>query len=102
VSLLPLFQNPQATFERPLFWRMNHREQRAVRLGDWKYLRVDGNDYLFNVVTDARERANLGKHMPEKLQALKTLWETWNASMPPIPDDATISLGFSNKDMPQR
>jgi hypothetical protein len=40
--------------------------------------------------------------MPEKLQALKTLWETWNASMPPIPDDATISLGFSNKDMPQR
>ena len=102
VSLLPLFQNPQSTFERPLFWRMNHREQRAVRLGDWKYLRVDGNDYLFNVVADARERANLGKHMPEKLQALKTLWETWNASMPPIPDDATISLGFSSKDMPQR
>jgi arylsulfatase A-like enzyme len=102
VSLLPLFQNPQATFERPLFWRMNHREQRAVRLGDWKYLRVDGNDYLFNVVADARERANLGKHMPDKLQAMKTLWETWNASMPPIPADATISLGFSNKDMPQR
>jgi arylsulfatase A-like enzyme len=81
---------------------MNHREQRAVRLGDWKYLRVDGNDYLFNVVADARERANLGKHMPDKLQELKTLWETWNASMPPIPADATISLGFSNKDMPQR
>jgi len=102
VSLLPLFQNPQATFERPMFWRMNHREQRAVRLGDWKYLRVDSNDYLFNVVADARERANLGKQMPEKLQELKTLWETWNASMPPIPADATISLGFSNKDMPQR
>ena len=102
VSLLPLFQNSQATFERPLFWRMNHREQRAVRLGDWKYLRVDGNDYLFNVVADARERANLGKQMPDKLQKLKTLWETWNASMPPIPADATISLGFSNKDMPQR
>jgi hypothetical protein len=57
---------------------------------------------LFNVVADARERANLGKHMPDKLQELKTLWETWNASMPPIPADATISLGFSNKDMPQR
>ena len=102
VSLLPLFQNPQATFERPMFWRMNHREQRAVRLGDWKYLRVDGNDYLFNVVADARERANLGKHMPDKLQELKSLWEAWNASMPPIPADATISLGFSSKDMPQR
>ena len=102
VSLLTLFQNPQATFERPLFWRMNHREQRAARLGDWKYLRVNGNDYLFNLVADARERANLGNQMPDKLQELKTLWETWNASMPPIPTDATIGLGFSSKDMPQR
>jgi arylsulfatase A-like enzyme len=102
VSLLPLFQNPQATFDRPLFWRMNHRGQRAVRVGDWKYLCVDGNDYLFNLEEDARERANLGKQMPDKLKALKTLWEDWNATMPPIPADATVSLGFSNKDMPQR
>jgi hypothetical protein len=29
-------------------------------------------------------------------------WEAWNDSMPPIPEDATISLGFSAKDMPQR
>ena len=26
----------------------------------------------------------------------------WNASMPPIPSDATVSLGYSVKDMPQR
>jgi arylsulfatase A-like enzyme len=81
---------------------MNHRGQRAVRVGDWKYLCVDGNDYLFNLEEDARERANLGKQMPDKLKALKTLWEDWNATMPPIPADATVSLGFSNKDMPQR
>ena len=29
-----------------MFWRMNHRGQRAMRQGPWKYLRVDGNDYL--------------------------------------------------------
>ena len=26
---------------------------------DWKYLRVDGHDYLFNLEGDERERANL-------------------------------------------
>ena len=42
---------------------------------------------------DERERANLGG---------REAWEVWNASMPPIPEDATVSLGYSVKDMPQR
>jgi hypothetical protein len=29
-------------------------------------------------------------------------WEAWNATMPPIPPDATVSLGYGAKDMPQR
>ena len=37
---------------------MNHRGQRALRDGDWKYLQVDGNEYLFNIPADERERAN--------------------------------------------
>jgi len=102
VSLVPVLKSNTTTFERPLYWRMNHRGQRAMRCGDWKYLRVDGNDYLFNVVQDARERANLAKQEPERLEAMKAQWETWHATMPPIPADATISLGYSVKDMPQR
>jgi arylsulfatase A-like enzyme len=85
-----------------MFWRMNHRAQRAMRHGSWKYLRVDGNDYLFNIDSDARERANLAKQEPERLNAMKLAWEEWDASMPAIPEDATISLGYSYKDMPQR
>ena len=33
---------------------------------------------------------------------MRQAWEQWNASMPPIPPDATISLGYGAKDMPQR
>ena len=73
-----------------------------MRLGDYKYLRVDGNDYLFNIPADERERANLAKREPERLQALREAWEAWQATMPPIPEDATVSLGYSAKDMPQR
>ena len=102
VSLLPVLRDPSASFARPMHWRMNHRSQRAHRDGDWKYLRVDGNDYLFNIPQDERERANLGGREPERLAAMRAAWEAWEASMPPIPADATVSLGYSYKDMPQR
>ena len=102
VSLLNVLKQPAQTFPRPLHWRMNHRGQRAMRDGDWKYLRVDGNDYLFNIPADERERANLGNRQPERLTAMRAAWETWEATMPPIPADATVSLGYSAKDMPQR
>ncbi len=102
VSLLPVLHSEGQEFDRSLYWRMNHRGQRAMRQGDWKYLRVDGHDYLFNIAADQRERANLGQQSPERLLAMKQAWEEWNAGMPPIPDDATISLGYSSQDMPQR
>ncbi len=100
-SLLPVL-GASTTFERPLFWRMNHRGQRAHRLGDWKYLMVDGNEYLFNIRHDARERANLAHREPQRLVTMRRAWCDWNASMPAIADDATVSLGYSVKDMPQR
>ena len=102
VSLLRVLQSDGQEFDRPLHWRMNHRGQRALRDGDWKYLRVDGHDYLFNLPADERERANLGGREPQRLAAMREAWETWNATMPPIPIDATISLGYSAQDMPQR
>ena len=102
VSLARVLRDPALTFDRPLYWRMNHRGQRALRQGDWKYLRVDGNDYLFNIPADERERANLAKRQPERLQALREAWEAWDQTVPAIPEDATVSLGFSVKDMPQR
>ena len=102
VSLLPVLADTAQRFDRALCWRMNHRGQRALRDGEWKYLRVDGNDYLFNIVADERERANLGQRHPERLAAMRAAWEAWNATMPPIPEDATVSLGYSYQDMPQR
>lgn len=102
ISLLPVLQQPGRHFHRPLYWRMNHRGQRALRDGDWKYLRMDGNDYLFNIPADERERANLAARESGRLAAMRQAWEQWNDSMPPIPADATVSLGYSVKDMPQR
>ena len=102
VSLLSVLRDPALRFERALYWRMNHRSQRALREGDWKYLQVDGNEYLFNIRQDERERANLAAREPGRLERMRAKWLAWNESVPPIPSDASVSLGFSVKDMPQR
>jgi arylsulfatase A-like enzyme len=102
VSLLPVLRDAGQTFERPLYWRMNHRSQRALRRGRWKYLKVDTHEYLFDIPADERERANRASLEPGRLAAMRADWEAWNATMPPIPDDATVSLGYGAKDMPQR
>ncbi|MDM7948957.1 sulfatase-like hydrolase/transferase [Hydrogenophaga sp.] len=102
VSLSALLRDPAHHFERPLHWRMNHRGQRALREGEWKYLMVDGHEYLFNIPADERERANLARREPECLAAMRERWLAWDATMPPIPEDATVSLGYGVKDMPQR
>jgi arylsulfatase A-like enzyme len=102
VSLAAVLRDPTHSFERPLYWRMNHRDQRALRLGDWKYLKVDEHEYLFNIKQDARERANLAAKNPERFTALRQQWQAWESTVPAIPEDAAVSLGYSYKDMPQR
>ncbi len=102
VSLQAVLRDAGQRFHRPLYWRMNHRGQRALRDGDWKYLMVDGHEYLFDLSADERERANRAKREPERLARMRDDWLAWNATVPPIPADATISLGYSSADMPQR
>jgi arylsulfatase A-like enzyme len=101
-TLVPWLKSNAAVSEHPLFWRMKHRGQRAMRQGNWKYLRVDECDYLFDLSLDERERANLGNLQPDRLAAMRDEWEAWNATMPAIAPDAVVSLGYGKADMPQR
>jgi arylsulfatase A-like enzyme len=102
ISLAEVLRKPGHSFERPLYWRMKHRKQRALRQGNWKYLKVDEHEYLFDISADARERANLAHRHPERFGAMREAWLAWEATVPAIPEDASVSLGYSYKDMPQR
>ncbi len=101
ISLMPVLRG-DPVFRRVMHWRMKHRGQRAMRDGRWKYLQVDGIEYLFDIDADERERANRASLEPERLVSMRTAWLAWNDTMPAIPDDAKVSLGYSVKDMPQR
>ncbi len=100
ISLLPVLENPGQAIARDLFWRMKFRSQRAARSGDWKYLSVDGHEYLFNLANDERERANVIRRFPDKLAELKKKYAAWEAQLPPIPEDATFSLVYGPAELP--
>jgi len=82
-NLLPNLTGRAAAHARKLFWRFKAGEQRAMREGDWKYLRIAGNDFLFDVVKDPRERANLRVRNTDIFDRLKNQWEAWNNTMLP-------------------
>src|SRR5262252_5486924 len=70
-----------AAHPRKFYWRYKAGSQRAIRDGDWKYLRIAGNEFLFDVVQDPRERANLRDRRKDVFDRLKGDWEAWNATM---------------------
>src|SRR4030095_8288361 len=101
VSLLPVLDDPGATIARDLYWRMKFRNQKALRSGDWKYLALDGDEFLFDLLKDQRERANLTRRHPERLAELRARYAAWEATLPPIPPAATARLPYTKADIAQ-
>jgi arylsulfatase A-like enzyme len=101
LSLLSVLERPDRPVERELFWRMKYRGQKALRARNWKYLCIEGDEFLFDLATDSRERANQGKRDPGRLGAMRARYAAWEATMPRIPDDASASMPYGKSDLAQ-
>jgi arylsulfatase A-like enzyme len=88
MNLLPLLAQNAAPVPRKLFWRYKANAQRAARDGDFKYLKILDNTFLFNVVEDPMERANLKERRRDVYAKLVTEWYEWNAAMLPEIDES--------------
>ena len=88
INLLPILTQNSAPVERRLFWRYKANAQRAARDGDFKYLKVLDNTFLFNVVEDPMERANLKVRRKDLYDRIVAEWHEWNATMLPEIDDS--------------
>ena len=97
-SLLPALKNPEKIFNRDLFWKMLYRSQKAMRSGNWKYLSVEGDEFLFDLSKDQRERANFGKRDPARLAAMRARYQAWDDALPKHPD-AVYSVPATKADM---
>ena len=83
MNLIPALTQNAAPVPRKLFWRYKAHMQRAMRDGNFKWLKIGENTFLFNVVDDPLERANLKDRLPDVYKRLVGEYEAWNATMLP-------------------
>jgi arylsulfatase A-like enzyme len=98
MNLLSVLSSPRKTKKRSLFWKMTYRAQKAMRAGDWKYLSIEGDEFLFNLAKDERERANYSRRRPDVFEKLKKSYEAWDKGLPTYPD-ATFSVVNTKADL---
>ena len=92
VNLLPYLTGEKTSAPHDaLYWRFG--QQMAIRVGDFKLVRYDGNAdtltgarnqppsslKLYNLATDIHEDHDLATSMPGKVQELQAKWAAWNA-----------------------
>jgi len=87
-NLLPVLTGAASPHARALYWRYKANEQAAVRDAQWKYLKLGGREYLFDIDVDPRERADLREKFPDEFARLKRQYADWSAHMLPYPADA--------------
>jgi len=88
-NLLPMLTQNAAPVERNLFWRYKANAQRAARDGDYKYLKILDHMFLFNVVEDPMERANLKERHKDIYDRITAEWYAWNSTMLPEIDESS-------------
>jgi arylsulfatase A-like enzyme len=81
MNLLPTLTQNVAPLSCKLFWRYKANAERAVRDGDYNFLKILDNTFVFNVVEDPLERANLKDRQKDVYHHLVREWNDWNASM---------------------
>jgi len=98
MNLLPTLSENAAVVQRKLFWRYKANAQRAVRDGDYKFLKILDNTFLFNVVEDPLERANLKQRQKDLYRRLVQEWYDWNATMLAEVKES-FTAGFSGQEL---
>jgi arylsulfatase A-like enzyme len=98
IDLLPVLTKRTPPVPRKLFWRYKANAQRAARDGDYKYLKILDNTFLFNVADDPMERANLKERQQDIYDRLVAQWYEWNAAMLPEIDES-VSGSFTGEEL---
>jgi arylsulfatase A-like enzyme len=98
MNLMPWLMQTTVPVSRKLFWRYKYAHQQAARDGGWKYLKILDNTFLFDVVEDPMERANLKERHHDVYERLVAQWNEWNATMLPL-DPQSFTLGFTGAEL---
>ncbi len=102
MNLLPHLTDGTAPVPRTLFWRFKANAQRAARDGDFKFLKILDHTFLFDVVEDPMERANVKDRRKDVYERLVAKWLAWNETMLPEVDESITNTmdGDTTADRP--
>ncbi len=78
-DMLPVLAEGKPSARQDMFWKRRGIE--AARVGQWKWVRNDGEVSLFNLAEDVGEKNDLAVAMPEKAREMQTRFENWLAEM---------------------
>ncbi len=86
-DLLPFLTGKEKESDRTFYWRTFQRtKQNAIREGNWKYLKDEKGEYLFDLSSDPGEKNNLKEQQPAKFEVLKEKYEKWESTvLKPVP-----------------
>jgi len=87
IDLLSHLAGDDSEMERNLFWRHagNPRPgipiQKALRCGNWKYLKVGKREFLFDLSTDINEANDLKEQHPDVFAKMQADYAEWELQM---------------------
>ena len=87
MDLMPILTGKQGVSERTMYWRTFQREkQKAVRMGEWKYLQDGKGEYLFNLAVDQQEKNDVKAGQEAIFNQLKKQNADWEKTvLQPLP-----------------
>ncbi|HQH70567.1 MAG TPA: sulfatase-like hydrolase/transferase [bacterium] len=82
MSLLAFLSGWKPPVEQTFVWRDNWHDQKALRWGHWKWLKIKGEEYLFNLEEDPGEQENRTERNIDIVYWLREIYRQWESAMP--------------------
>ena len=78
-DMLPILQGKAPSQRTEMFWE--RRDDRAARVGNWKWVESRRGSGLFDLSTDIGEQDDLSREKPEIVERLKARFAAWKREM---------------------
>ncbi|HYW78323.1 MAG TPA: sulfatase/phosphatase domain-containing protein, partial [Thermoguttaceae bacterium] len=78
-NMMPTLAEGKPSPRTEMFWQ--RKQDKAARVGNWKWVESDRGNGLFDLSTDVGEKNDLSDAFPEKLAELKEAFARWKARM---------------------
>ncbi len=82
ICLLPYFAGARPDVEQTFVWRSNWKQEKAVRWGRWKWLKIKEEEYLFNLEEDISEQNDRKDRNIDIVYWLREIYRQWESAMP--------------------